>query len=82
MRLITHNLLSCHAARPGAPCTAPNNFPLVFQDVSNIELIEAELNVEFLQNMMPKIDYPALLQATRQVRPSLHVFSSKSCVQH
>lgn len=71
MRLITHNLLSCHAACPGAPCTAPANFPLQFQDVSSIEIVESDLNVEFLQNMMYKIDYPALLNATRQVRPSV-----------
>jgi len=71
MRLITHNLLACHAARPSAPCVAPNNFPLRFQDVTRIELVEAELNPEFLRGIMHKIDYKALVQATRQVRTLL-----------
>jgi multifunctional methyltransferase subunit TRM112 len=70
MRLITHNLLACHAARPSAPCVAPNNFPLTFQDVTRIEAIESDVNPEFLRNMMPKIDWPALLGAARQVRCS------------
>jgi multifunctional methyltransferase subunit TRM112 len=69
MRLITHNLLACHAARPSAPCTAPNNFPLTFQDVTRLETIETDLNPEFLRNIMHKIDYAALVGAARQVRP-------------
>jgi multifunctional methyltransferase subunit TRM112 len=62
VRLITHNLLACHAKG----CTS-NNFPLELQDVQ-IELIEAELNPDFLRGFLPKVDWPALVGAARQVR--------------
>lgn len=61
VRLITHNLLACHAKG----CTS-NNFPLVFKDVQ-IELREAELNPEFLKGFMPKLEWNALIAAARQV---------------
>ncbi|KAF9580408.1 hypothetical protein BGW38_002961 [Lunasporangiospora selenospora] len=55
MRLITHNMLQCHVKG----CNA-NNFPLDFQDVS-LEQQEAELNEDFLRNMLGKIEYGALV---------------------
>ena len=66
VRLITHNLLACHAKN----CTT-NNFPLVFKDVQ-IELREAEFNADFVTAFMPKIEWKALVDAARQARlPSL-----------
>lgn len=62
VRLITHNLLACHAKG----CNA-NNFPLAFKDVQ-IALREAEFNPDFLRGFMPKIEWNALVQASRQVR--------------
>lgn len=62
VRLITHNLLACHAKG----CTS-NNFPLKFQDVK-LELREAEYNPEFLQGFMPKIEWDALVSGAREVR--------------
>lgn len=62
VRLITHNLLACHAKG----CTS-NNFPLAFKDVQ-IALRDAEFNADFLRNFMPKIEWNALVQASRQVR--------------
>ena len=62
VRLITHNLLACHVKG----CTS-NNFPLEFKD-ARIELREADFNADFLRGFMPKIEYPALIGAARQVR--------------
>jgi multifunctional methyltransferase subunit TRM112 len=67
MRLLTHNLLSCHART----CVqTSNNFPLAFKDVQ-LELIEAEYNEAFLRGFIPKIHWPALVAAARQVRRHL-----------
>lgn len=68
MRLITHNLLACHAAPGGKACVSPANFPLAFQDVTRLETSEAELNPEFLRGFVHKLDWPALVTASRQVR--------------
>ena len=62
VRLITHNLLACHAKG----CTT-NNFPLQFQDVS-IELRETEFNADFIRGFLPRIEWAALVSAARQVR--------------
>jgi hypothetical protein len=62
VRLITHNLLACHAKG----CTS-NNFPLAFKDVE-IEVREADFNPEFIKNFMPKIEWKALVTAAKQVR--------------
>ena len=63
VRLITHNLLACHVKN----CTT-NNFPLVFQDVSDVVVREAEYNPDFLRGFLPKIEWGALVGAARQVR--------------
>lgn len=62
VRLITHNLLACHAKG----CTT-NNFPLQFQDAA-VELREAEFNADFLRGFLPRLEWPALVGAARQVR--------------
>jgi multifunctional methyltransferase subunit TRM112 len=61
VRLITHNLLACHVKN----CTS-NNFPLAFEDVQ-IELREAEFNADFLRGFLPKIEWTALVDTSRQV---------------
>jgi len=65
MRLLTHNLLACHARS----CNAPTNFPLQFKDVSNLEIVEAEQNLDFLTGLIEgnKLDYRALVGAAKQV---------------
>lgn len=65
MRLLTHNLLACHARS----CNAPTNFPLQFKDVSSLEVIEAEQNFDFLTGLIEgsKLDYKALVGAAKQV---------------
>jgi hypothetical protein len=61
VRLITHNLLACHVKG----CTT-NNFPL---KLTNIELAlrEAEFNPDFLRGFLPRIEWDALIQASREV---------------
>jgi len=61
VRLITHNLLACHVKG----CTS-NNFPLAFRD-AQIEIREADFNPEFLRGFMPKIEWSALISASRQL---------------
>jgi multifunctional methyltransferase subunit TRM112 len=68
MRLITHNMVQCHVK----DCNT-NNFPLRFED-AEVELIEAEYNPTFLINMLPKLDWEALINTAVQVS------SLSSCV--
>lgn len=64
VRLITHNLLACHAKG----CTS-NNFPLQLKDVA-IEVREAEFNPDFLRGFLPRIEWKALVNAAREVCPA------------
>ncbi|AXA48621.1 multifunctional methyltransferase subunit TRM112 [Malassezia restricta] len=63
MRLLTHNLLACHAKGCGS---SSNNFPLQLQNVQ-LELIEAEYNDVFLRGFLPKLAWPALFTTARQL---------------
>jgi hypothetical protein len=64
VRLITHNLLACHAKG----CTT-NNFPLKFSNVK-LALREADFNPDFLRGFLSRIEWDALIQASREVRQS------------
>ncbi|KAI0781652.1 Trm112p-domain-containing protein [Irpex lacteus] len=61
VRLITHNLLACHAKG----CTT-NNFPLKLQDVV-VEVHEAEFNADFLRGFLPRIEWTALVNAAKEL---------------
>ena len=61
VRLITHNLLACHAKG----CTT-NNFPLKFSNVK-LALREADFNPDFLRGFLPRIEWDALVQSSREV---------------
>jgi multifunctional methyltransferase subunit TRM112 len=61
VRLITHNLLACHAKG----CTS-NNFPLQLKDVQ-VALREADFNSDFIRGFLSKIEWDALVNAARQV---------------
>lgn len=63
MRLLTHNLLACHAK---ACATTSNNFPLILKDVQ-LELIEAEPNEVFIKGFLPKLDWSALVKTARSL---------------
>ncbi|WFD39515.1 uncharacterized protein MJAP1_002493 [Malassezia japonica] len=62
MRLLTHNLLACHAKGCGS---SSNNFPLQLRNVQ-LELIEAEYNDVFLRGFLPKLDWNALVTTAQQ----------------
>ena len=66
VRLITHNLLACHAKG----CTT-NNFPLKFSNVK-LALREADFNPDFLRGFLPRIEWDALVQASREVTKNFH----------
>ncbi len=61
VRLITHNLLACHAKG----CTT-NNFPLQLKDVT-IELREAEFNPDFVSGFLSRLEWTALVNAAKEV---------------
>ncbi|PWN40490.1 Trm112p-domain-containing protein [Ceraceosorus guamensis] len=63
MRLLTHNLLACHAK---SCVSTSNNFPLSFKEVQ-LELIEADFNEPFLRGFLNKVDWNALVVASRQL---------------
>jgi multifunctional methyltransferase subunit TRM112 len=62
VRLITHNVLACHAKN----CQT-NNFPLAFSNV-RIELKEADFNSDFLRGFLPKLEWTALVDTAKQAR--------------
>ncbi|KAJ9069242.1 hypothetical protein DSO57_1020565 [Entomophthora muscae] len=61
MRLITHNMLQCNVKN----CNT-DNFPLRLQNVE-LERTEVEPNAEFLNNMLTRLDWPALLKTADQL---------------
>lgn len=64
MRLLTHNLLACHAKGCGS---TSNNFPLQLRNVQ-LEMIEAEYNETFLKGFLPKLHWQALVTTAQHVR--------------
>ena len=65
MKLLTHNMLQSPGTRHG--------YPLAIE-VEKVETVETEFNPEFMQRMVEKLDYPALLQTTTGVRHALSPF--------
>lgn len=63
MKLLTHNFLNCAAKTCKA---SPNAFPLKFEQVE-LSQIEMDYNPEFLINVLPRIDWPALVQTCIEV---------------
>ncbi|ESK97183.1 hypothetical protein Moror_6266 [Moniliophthora roreri MCA 2997] len=61
VRLITHNLLACHAKG----CTS-NNFPLQFKDVQ-VEIREADFNPDFVKHFIPKLEWKALVDSAKEL---------------
>lgn len=61
MRLFTHNFLQCHVKG----CDS-DNYPLALSE-TELDRRETELNVEFIQSFLHKIEWSALLKAVQQV---------------
>lgn len=60
MRLLTHNSLRC------ARKDVVTGYPLIIHS-DNIDIREAPCNREFIRQMIPNLNWPALLQATRSI---------------
>jgi hypothetical protein len=58
MKLLTHNFLNCAAKTCKA---SPDAFPLKFDQVE-LTSVEMDYNPQFLINVLPRVDWPALLQ--------------------
>ncbi|KAL9941133.1 hypothetical protein V8E36_000621 [Tilletia maclaganii] len=66
MRLLTHNLLACHARA----CTSTsNNFPLQLENVQ-LEVAEVDMEDDFVRGLLPKLDWPALISTARTLGDS------------
>lgn len=65
MKLLTHNFLHCAAKTCKA---SPNAFPLKFDQVE-LSRIEMDYNPQFLINVLPRVDWPALIQTCIEVSP-------------
>ncbi|KAJ9099222.1 hypothetical protein QFC21_004102 [Naganishia friedmannii] len=59
VRLITHNMLTCHVKN----CTK-DNYPLVFQDAA-VEIRPAEPNLGFIERFLPKLEWSALVSTAK-----------------
>jgi multifunctional methyltransferase subunit TRM112 len=57
MRLITHNLLQCNIKG------VTNGFPLGIE-AGEVEAVEQEFDGEFIQGMLPKLEWPAFVAAS------------------
>lgn len=66
MKLLTLNFLTC--ARKACKLV-PEAFPLQPKD-AELEQVETELNVGFIANILPRLEWPAMRQISSQV--SLH----------
>ncbi|EWM29320.1 TRM112-like protein [Nannochloropsis gaditana] len=60
MRLITHNMLKSNVKG------VINGFPLRIE-AEKVEVKETEFNSEFVQNLLPKVDWPALRGASKEL---------------
>lgn len=63
VRLITQHLLAC----PVKTCSYPSNFPLSFQNVETIQVVEAEFNEEFMRGFVGRLEWDALRKSAAEV---------------
>uniref|UniRef100_A0A7S2RNB3 Multifunctional methyltransferase subunit TRM112-like protein n=1 Tax=Eucampia antarctica TaxID=49252 RepID=A0A7S2RNB3_9STRA len=61
MRLVTHNYLQSNVKG------TEKGYPLIIE-ATKIELEESPVDYEFLQKLLPKLKYDALLSAVQQIR--------------
>lgn len=64
MKLLTVNFLTCAVK---ACKTSAASFPLHFQD-AELEQRETEYNPTFLQNILPRLEWDAILTVAAEVR--------------
>ena len=63
MKLLTTNYITCAVK---ACKSSPASFPLHFKD-AELEQQEVELNAEMIVNILPRIEWPVLLQTAAEV---------------
>jgi len=63
MKLLTHNFLNCAAKTCKA---SPDSFPLKFEDVE-LTTLEMDYNPQFIINVLPRVEWPALVQTAIEV---------------
>ncbi|KJP88509.1 hypothetical protein AK88_01788 [Plasmodium fragile] len=71
MRLLTHNFLKCNETQ----CDGGYPLSLVLNSDAeeNMKIIEQEINVEFVKNVLTKVDYDVLYQTATQLGLNLPV---------
>lgn len=70
VRLLTQNLICC----PAKSCSYPANFPLSFSSVTDLQIVQAEFNEEFLRGYLNRIEWSALRKSAAEVSYADHVF--------
>ncbi|CAA9990531.1 tRNA m2G10 methyltransferase subunit, putative [Plasmodium knowlesi strain H] len=65
MRLLTHNFLKCNETQ----CNGgyPLSVALNKDAEENMKILEQEINVEFVKNVLTKVDYDVLYQTAKQL---------------
>ena len=63
MKLLTHNFLNCAAKTCKA---SPDAFPLKFAEV-DLATQEMDYNPQFIINVLPRVEWPALVQTAIEV---------------
>lgn len=70
MRLLTHNFLKC------SENTCSGGYPLIIKlDTNakdNVQILDHEMNVEFVKNVLQKIDYEVLCNTAKQFEVNLN----------
>lgn len=61
MRILTHNMVTCLIKN------CPQKFPLSI-NAKKVEVVESEINIEFLKNLLPKLDWNALVSASKDLK--------------
>jgi hypothetical protein len=76
MKILTTNYITCAVK---ACKTSSNAFPLQFRDAELVQE-ELELNEEFIKNILPRIEWPALVQTAASVGSQLFQLLPLSCL--
>ena len=63
MKLLTHNLLMCNAKKCG-------QYPLQL-NAEKTEELEVEYNEDFVKGILPKLDYPVIVEQARRLNIGL-----------
>lgn len=71
MRLLTHNMLVC--SKKSCNQAGATNFPLRIK-ASKVDREETEFNKQFTINMLPRLDWKALVLATKDASALFRLF--------